>query len=291
MNKAGLLSMVSIVFMAVTFLTIGDAAGKLLTANGVSPYVVAWLRFGLAALVLLPFSGLALRELSHLLNWRVLLRAFFVASGVFCILTALKTAPMADAFGAFFIGPVVSYVLAIVFLGEKPSRLRGGLLAVSFIGVMLVVKPGFGMSVGLLFALAAGAFHGAFLVMTRTISGEFRPRFLLISQLLIGTLILTPFGLSAGFPTLDLHLSKLLIISAVGSALGNYLLVVASKKAEASLVAPLIYSQLIPATVLGVFVFGDFPDLFSIAGLALIIASGAGSLIVSESSLTQRLAG
>ncbi|OSP54020.1 DMT family transporter [Pseudoruegeria sp. SK021] len=291
MQKAGLLRLVAVVFTAVTCLTIGDVAGKLLTAGGVSPYLVAWLRFALAALILVPFSGLKRQELPNLLDRRIFFRAVCVVGGVICILTALKTAPMADAFGAFFIGPIVSYVLAIIFLNEHPSRLRSALLAVSFLGVMLVVKPSFDMSIGLVFALAAGVFHGTFLVATRTVAGEFRPRFLLISQLLIGTVILTPLGFSSEFPNMNLNLSGLVIISAAGSAVGNYLLVVASKTAEASLVAPLIYSQLIPATVFGVLVFGDLPDAYSLIGLTMIVTSGVGSLVASQASILKHLRG
>lgn len=282
MNPAELLKLASIVFVAVTCVVIGDTAGKLLTSGGVDPFVVAWSRFALAAVVLLPLSGFSMKEISILKDWRVLVRAAFITGGIVCILTALKTEPIANVFGAFFIGPVVSYVLAILFLDEKPSAVRSGLLALGFLGVMLVVKPGFGMSSGMIFALAAGTFYGSYLVMTRTVAGQYRPRLLLISQLIIGTVILTPLGLTAQLPTFTTSLFILITVSALGSAIGNYLLVVASKTAEASLIAPLVYSQLISATVMGILVFGDWPDVYAMLGLILIAASGAGSLIASH---------
>ena len=253
-----------------------------MTAGGVAPGLVAWTRFLIAAVVLLPFSGLSLAELPKLLEWRVFLRALLVASGIFCILTALKTEPIANVFGAFFIGPVVSYVLAILFLGERPSFARGVLLGVGFLGVMLVVKPGFGASSGMVYALAAGVFYGGYLAMTRAVAGEVRPRFLLISQLIIGSVVLTPVGVSADLPDFGAVLVGLILISALGSAAGNYLLVIANRRAEASLIAPLVYTQLISATVAGVAVFGDWPDAVSFLGLALIAGSGIGSLVVSR---------
>ncbi len=282
MPTSELLRLVGTVFIAVTLVVLGDTAGKLLTSGGVDPFVVAWSRFTLAALVLLPFSGITRLELPSLLNWRVLIRAAFITGGICSILTALKTEPIANVFGAFFVGPVVSYVLAIVFLGEKPSRTRSLLLGFGFIGVMLVVKPGFGATKGMAFALMAGAFYGAYLVMTRAVANDFRPRFLLISQLLIGTVILTPIGLSSDLPQLSLNVTLLILLSALGSALGNYMLVIANRKAEASLIAPLIYSQLISATILGVLVFGDWPDAYSFIGLVIIAASGVGSLIANR---------
>lgn len=287
MATSDLLRLLTMVFIAVTCVVIGDTAGKLLTSSGTSPFLVAWSRFLLAAVLLLPFSGLSRSELPDLMDWRVLLRAGFIICGICCILTALKSEPIANVFGAFFVGPVVSYVLAILFLGERPSAKRSLLLAIGFVGVMLVVKPGFGSSIGMGFALAAGTFYGAYLVMTRTVAGQYRPRFLLISQLLIGSIVLMPFGLQPDMPAADLGFLALILVSALGSAVGNYMLVIASRRAEASLIAPLVYTQLISATALGIVVFGDWPDYTSVAGLVLIACSGLGSLLVHQKSARQ----
>ncbi len=284
MHLATLLRLALLVFTAMTIIVIGDTAGKLLTRAGIDPILIAWSRFFIAALVILPFSGLSRKELPSLWSWRVLLRAALITCGISCILTALKTEPIANVFGAFFIGPVVSYILAIVFLGERPSLRRGLLLGLGFLGVMLVVKPGFDTSIGIFFALAAGCFYGAFLAATRAIAPDYRPRFLLISQLLIGAMLLTPFGLTSTMPMLDARIVVLFLISALGSAAGNYLLVVANKRAEASLIAPLIYSQLISATVIGVAVFDEWPDIYSLFGLTLIAISGFASLLQARQS-------
>lgn len=94
-----LLRLIATIFIAVTCVVIGDTAGKLLTGGGVDPFIVAWSRFFLAALMLLPFSRLTPRELPALLNRSVLLRAVFIVCGICCILTALKTEPIANVFG------------------------------------------------------------------------------------------------------------------------------------------------------------------------------------------------
>ncbi|MDA7426148.1 DMT family transporter [Thalassococcus lentus] len=282
MQARELVRLAVMVFTAVTCVVIGDTAGKLLTAQGVAPIFVAWSRFGIAAVILLPFSGLKRRELGQLADWRVVLRAIFIVCGICSILTALKTEPIADVFGAFFIGPIVSYVLAILFLGERPSTQRSLLLALGFAGVMLVVKPGFGATPGMGFALLAGIFYGAYLAMTRATAGAFRAGFLLISQLLIGAVLLAPLGLQIKLPEMSSFLIVLIAISALGSAAGNYLLVLANRSAEASLVAPLVYTQLVSATILGVLVFGDWPDALALVGLVLIAFSGLGSLVVQQ---------
>ena len=113
-----------------------------------------------------------------------------------------------------------------------------------------------------------------------TVAGAYRPRFLLISQLLVGTVVLAPLAWSAGLPAFEVDIALLIALSALGSACGNFLIVVANRGGEASLIAPLVYSQLISATVIGVLVFGDWPDVWSLAGLAVIAISGLGSLAV-----------
>jgi len=125
MPLSELVRVILLVFAAVTCVVIGDTAGKLMTAGGVDPFFVAWSRFALAGLVLLPFSGLTRDEVPELFRWRILLRAAAIAAGVSCILTALRTEPLANVFGAFFIGPVVSCEPTVVIVGrqEVPGRM------------------------------------------------------------------------------------------------------------------------------------------------------------------------
>jgi drug/metabolite transporter (DMT)-like permease len=211
------------------------------------------------------------------LDWRLYLRAILIVGGIVSILTALKTEPMANVFGGFFVGPVVSYFLSALLLREQITPLRTLLLLVSFAGVLLVVRPGFGMTAGMGFAILAGCFHGGYLVATRWLAGDFRPRFLLFSQLLIGAILLAPFAMSER-PEITVPLFSLITLSALGSAGGNLLLVIVNRTTPAGVVAPLIYSQLLAAMVIGWAVFGQWPDAFSLTGLVIIMVAGVSSV-------------
>lgn len=269
-----LVKIIATVFAALCLIVTGDTAGKLLASGGFSPYFVAWARFAIAALLLLPLSGLKRGELRNLLDRGILLRAALIAGGISCILTALKTEPIANVFGAFFVSPVVSYFLSALLLKERISAGRTVMLLFGLLGVMLVVKPGFGATAGMGFALLAGCLHGSYLVATRWLAGAYRPRFLLISQLLIGAVILSPLALGAETAAFDPTAVGLVCTSAIGSAAGNYLLVVASRTTPASLIAPLIYTQLIAAALSGYLVFSDWPDSVAFLGLFIILISG-----------------
>lgn len=278
MSVQELTRLAALVFIAVSFVVLGDTCGKLLAAEGVDAGITAFTRFFIGALVILPISGLRLSEIPELLNWRLLLRGALITCGILSILTALKTEPIANVFGAFFIGPVVSYVLAIFLLGERPTLARSLMLGLGFLGVLLVVQPGYTMTAGIGFALLAGTFYGGYLVATRMVAGTVRPRLLLLSQLVVGSVILAPVGLSLPMPDLSGQVVLLILGSALGSAAGNYLLVLANRRAEASLIAPLVYSQLITATLASVVIFGDLPNGLALIGLGLILISGGASL-------------
>lgn len=269
--------LVGAVVLAMALIVCGDAAATLLTGAGFPQTFVAWTRFALAAALLAPLCGLVRTDLTQFKDWRLYLRAALIVCGIVSILTALKMEPMANVFAGFFVGPVVSYFLSAALLNERITPLRTFLLLISFIGVLLVVRPGFGMTAGMGFAILAGCFHGSYLVATRWLAGEFRPRFLLFSQLLIGAILLSPFALSQT-PDMTLPLFGLITISALGSAGGNLLLVLVNRSTPAGVVAPLIYSQLLAAMIVGWAVFGQWPDGLSLIGLVVIMVAGVSSV-------------
>lgn len=277
--QAGHWQVVFMVVGAMTLIVSGDVAGRMLTTTGFSPFFVAWARFALAVVVLAPFCGLKRHEFAMLLRPQLILRAALIAGGIACILTALRTEELATVFGAFFVGPLVSFCLSAILLGEKVTVTRAILLLIGFCGVLLVVRPGFGMTFGVGWALLAGVFHGSYLVATRWLAHGYRPRFLLFSQLLIGAVLLAPLAVGP-LPALTPTLASFVLMSALGSALGNLLLVLANRQAEASVIAPLIYSQIVIATILGLLVFGEWPDLVALIGLFIIVASGGATFWV-----------
>ncbi len=271
-----------LMIFATSLVPLGDTAGKLLTADGTSQFFIAWSRFALGALVLLPFMGLKLTEFRLLTDWRVWLRAGFIMGGITSILTALKTLPISDAFAVFFIGPILSYFLSWILLKEQITLPRTLLLLLGFIGVLLVVKPGMGMKPGIGYAFLAGCSYGLYLVTNRWLSDIARPRMLLMSQLIIGSIVLAPFGAGSIPDLTDYWADFLILVSALGSAFGNLFLLMAYRRAEATILAPLIYLQLVASTVFGFAVFGDVPDLVSFAGLTLLISSGFASFWFSR---------
>ncbi|MGC1497159.1 MAG: DMT family transporter [Sulfitobacter sp.] len=266
---------VLIMFVAMSLIPSGDAAGKLMTSTmGVAPIFVAWSRFALGALLVLPF--LPPQTMMLLKNWRIWIRASLLACGISSIQMALVSTDIATVFAAFFIGPMFSYVLATIFLREPVTILRSLLVLLGFAGVLLVVRPGVGGDLGVLWAVLAGLFYGAFLTMSRWLGGIAPPMALIFTQLLIAGILTLPFGV-LHLPSLTAPIAALTLVSASCSMLGNLLLLYAYRLAPATKLAPLVYFQLIAATILGWSIFGNLPDAYTWSGLILIIGAGLAS--------------
>lgn len=280
MDRA-LLAAVGLMVAAMSLIPLGDAAGKVLTGGyGAAPGFVAFARFGVgAAMVLALLGGRVHWPLYR--DGRVWLRAALIAAGIACILSALRTEPLGTVFGAFFVGPLVSFALSVRFLGERAGRAQIACLIAGFAGVLLIVRPGLDASPGLLFALAAGVFYGAFLAASRWIGGIAPPRQLMLSQTLLGTAMLAPLGLAGlhTLPPMDGPVAGLLLVSGIASASGNLLLILAYRRAAATVLAPFVYTQLASATALGWLVFGEVPDRITAIGMAVIVVAGLGTLL------------
>jgi len=190
-----LLLPVTIMSLGMLLIPFGDTAGKMMTSAGVAPFFVAWTRYLFGLILLAPFA-LRPSALKLLTDWRIWVRSAIQTFTIVTILTALQTEPIANVFGAFFLGPMVSYLLSVWLLREQGSAARIILLAIGLGGVFLVVKPGFGMTPGIGWALLSGCFYGMFLTASRWVAPLGKPIHLLLTQLIVGTLLLTPFGLS-----------------------------------------------------------------------------------------------
>jgi drug/metabolite transporter (DMT)-like permease len=277
-NKALL---ILIILVGMTLIPLGDTAGKMLMAMGAHPVFVAWSRLIIGFAAILPLSGIQPSEVKSLLNWRLLFRAGLFIAAVTCLINAARTESIANVFGAFFIGPLLSYFFAAIFLKEQITALRSVLLLIGFCGALMVIKPGFGMTAGLGFATLSGFFYGTLLVVTRWLAGTYRPHLILLSTLLTGALVLLPFG-AAALPAVDARTAVLVLVSALGSAFGNLIIIKVSQKLPASVVAPFVYTQLIAATFFSVLVFDSWPDALSQAGLAVLFISGLASFAAAN---------
>ncbi len=265
---------VALMLGAMASLPFIDVFAKFLGQQGVPILLIVWARLTFGAVVTLPFA-LRHTTVRGLFPNRLLyhsLRAGFLSLATFSFFFSLKYLPIADALAIFFVQPLIVTILSALVLKEKVGPRRWAAVAVGFVGTLIIIRPGFAeVNPGSLLALAAGAFLAIYFIMTRQISGT-APAMLTTFQTnavgAVGITLLLPLVWQMPTPGQWLMMASLGTIA----TLGHFLIVRAYDFAEASLLAPLAYTEMIMSTIAGWLFFGDFPDVWTFVGVAILIA-------------------
>jgi drug/metabolite transporter (DMT)-like permease len=194
----------------------------------------------------------------------------------------LQHVPAPEFTAVAMLAPLLVIAGAAAWLGEPVRPAQRALVAVGFLGALLVVRPGSGLfGLPALFPAAFAFVFAAFQLLTRRLAGHEPPATTHFYTGATGTLLLLPFLLAGGgevvaavtaAPPWALALALLLGVLGTG---GHLLLILAFGVAPAATLMPFSYLQIGFATLLGVAIFGVWPDGWSLAGMAVIAASGA----------------
>lgn len=260
---------------AVMLQPINQAVGKYVSAD--LPVVeIVWWRLLFHSLLALPFvlASLGVRGMrAPNMGMQVVRGALFCAATVF-LFAALSFMPMADAIAIAFIAPLVVTALSPLILGETVGPKRWAAVAIGFAGALVVIRPGSGaLGWAAMFALSSGICYGLYLLITRRISGKAPLAVTLVYTSLIGFIIMS-LMLPFIWKTPTLSAVGLMAISGVASALSHFCVIRAYRHAEASLLAPISFGEIVMATVFGYFIFGDFPDAMTWLGVVIIASTG-----------------
>ncbi|MEM7179256.1 MAG: DMT family transporter [Pseudomonadota bacterium] len=256
-------------------LPVGDAISKYLTQVTLYTGIfLAWSRFMVGAVLAAPYAAAtgAFRGLGRDFVFRQTVRGGLIASTVACILQAVTHAPLADVYGAFFIGPSLATILAVVVLKERVRWPEWTAVLLGFIGVLMIVQPGERVGVGLLWAVAAGCCYGMYMVATRWAATSGPPMAQLAGQLIVASICLAPLGARELF-AYGIVEGQWILLAALTSAAANLLQIIAFRHAGAAYLAPIVYMQIVSATTLSWVVFGDQLDLWAKIGICVILSS------------------
>ncbi|RYX98516.1 MAG: DMT family transporter [Bradyrhizobiaceae bacterium] len=265
-----------LIVCSTAFLASSDTMAKYLARSGMPPVEIAWIRFSVFVLIMLPMvlipsGGKALRSSRPLLQ--VFRGLGLLGSSIFFII-GLSFLPIAEATATGFISPLFVTGLSVIFLGEKVGLRRWSATIVGLIGVLIIVRPGTAaFQPAAIFPIISALGWASALVLTRKMSGADRPITTMAYSAIVGFLVLSvfvPFYWTSPTPT------QLAIGVAIGvsSTVGHWIVVLAFRYADASVLAPFSYVQLMWVTLLGFIVFSEIPDLWTFVGAAIIIASG-----------------
>ena len=260
--------------IAMLIIPVSDGIVKLLS-DGHDILFLNWARFFIGAVIFVPFAIRIHRrcqtQRQEFLSLSI--RTLLHVCAVSLYFMAIARIPLADAIGAYFVAPIAAILFAALLLDEKITALHIVALAAGFLGTILIVQPGTSTSIGMVYAVAAGVVFGLFLALTRKAGLTIDPIVTLGFQCGVGAILLLPFGLVLASP-IGWTDGGLLILCGAIWAIGHYTIILAFKFASTSVLAPVVYVEIIGAAVVGYWIFGDVPNTLASIGIAIVIVAG-----------------
>lgn len=270
-------------FLAYASFSVADALIKA-TGPAMSVFEIAFFTTSLSIIpIMLTKGSERWRDVYRLRHpWLVHLRCATAIASTACVMYAFTHIRFADVYTIGFLTPIVVTLLGVLILREHVALHRWLLLIISFLGVMLVIRPGVReLELGHLAILGSVFLGGTTTIILRHIAPRERRISLvglqvLYSAIINGTLMIPFFVL----PSPE-QLAAFLGIGLLGGT-GGLLLIAAARRSPANLLAPVQYSQLIWAIVFGALFFGEYPDYVAVIGLIIVLAAGLANVLTEK---------
>ena len=245
-----------------------------LAGREVTAFEITFFRcfFGLLALLpVIAWHGLGSLRTRHLgmHAWRGILGAI----GMGCAYFGLSRMPMATYNALSFSKPLFAVLLAVVILHEAVRWRRWAAIFIGFLGVLIMMRPGTeAFDPNAFFALGDALTIAVLITVLKRLPDYEQP----IAMLFYFGIIASPLALMFAIPDWrwpDAGTWALLAAIGCSGALSQYCWIKAFRAGEASAVAPFDYSRLLFTGIIGLIFFAEVPDVWTIAGAALIVAS------------------
>jgi drug/metabolite transporter (DMT)-like permease len=283
----GILAMI----VAALLLTLNDATTKWLTETYPVWQVLALRQF-CSLLLIVPYiyfvTGWGVVKVTN--RPGMALRSLFFVATTGTIVVSFSLLPLALVTAIAFSSPLFVVAFSHLFTDEKVGPRRWLAVLAGFAGVLVIVRPGeAGFEMVLILPVLAALFAGSRDILTRGLSRtESSISILLWSNLAVIAVALAVTTVQ-GWQGVTGTAALLLLFNGALNAVAHFLIIEALRLGEASLVSPFRYSGLIWAIMLGLVIWGDFPDSWTLAGAVLLVASGV--YIIERSPRTAKLGG
>lgn len=277
-------------------LSLLDAAGKLLTVAGYHVVMIAWMRYTInTAVMAVTLAPLYRRRTgkSILLTMQPrlqIVRAALLLLSTLVFFSVLKIVPLAEGTAMNFCAPLIVLAISPWLLKEKTYPSRWLAVAAGFVGILIVVRPGGAIApLGVALGMSSALVFAAVVVLTRKTNQGDDPLVTLFYGGLVGMLassLMVPFFWSSHVP--DAREWLILASTGITSTIGHFFVISAYKHAEASLLTPFSYLQIISASAMGWLVFNQLPDSLTVIGIGIICASGMVIAVVEHRRVLRR---
>ena len=238
---------------------------------------VVWMRFLTHSLVSIAVFAPSLK--GDLWRWRhprlQLLRGLMLASMTGLNFWALQYLQLAETGAMQFSVPILIALLSAWWLGERLDAKRWLAIAMGFVGVLVIIRPGSsGFHPAILLSALNAVLYALFNMMTRYLASSENPATTQLTSAVVATLVMTPIALWQWQNPATLLEWCVMALAGLCGGIGHYFVAVAHRYASAAVLGPFLYQQIIYMSVLGWLVFGQVPDLAVVLGTLVVVASG-----------------
>ena len=211
-----------------------------------------------------------------LLNKHVIIRTICELLGAVFFVTAIALTPLSSATAILQITPLLVTIGAVIFFREKVGWRRWTAVFVGFMGVLLIVRPGFeGFMPASIFALLGSLFLAARDLATRAMKVDLPSVTIALYAFIafgISGILIIPFNSPMIIPTSNQMIY--FIGASTFGVIAYYSLVISSRIGEMSVISPFRYSRIVFAMLLAIIILGERPDSLTLIGATIVVASG-----------------
>lgn len=270
---------IAMMVAAVCMFAAVDAAAKFATAYVVVLQVV-WLRYAFhLAIGCVLFAPWRRENIAIKAPAKMMVRGVLLVAMTGFNYWGLLYLQLDQTVAIIFSTPLFVALLSIPLLGERIGVHRWAAIAVGFVGVLIVARPGLGgLGWPALLILIAVICYSLYLVMTRMLAATESTSAMWMMPPLVGTVVLAPFVVVTWVtPETPWHLIFAAIPGVFG-AIGHYVVILAHRRAPAPTLAPFQFTQIIWMVLFGYVLFGDQPDQWSMLGAIVVILASLYTL-------------
>jgi drug/metabolite transporter (DMT)-like permease len=275
-ERASRLTGIALMCGAVTCFALLDATAKYLNLH-MSTLEVVWARY--TGAVIFPFivsnpwsrPGLVRTTRPGLQIGRSVL----LLGSTLCNFAALRYLQLDEAVALAFSTPFFVAALSGPLLGEWVRWRRWTAIAVGFIGVLVVTRPGAGsFQPAALLSLSGAICYALYALSTRMLARTDSNETTLFYSNIVGAAALLPVVPFVWSTPSDALVIALMVATGALASFGHYLLIAAHRLAPAAVLSPFMYTEIALVIALGFLVFGDLPNRWTLTGAAIVVASG-----------------
>lgn len=204
-----------------------------------------------------------------------------------CMFKAVGLLPVAESYAISYVSPLIVIVLAALLLAERVTTQQVVGVCLGFIGVLIIIRPGFhAWRWAMLLPIGTALFYALYQILTRMVGQHDSAMTSLLYVTLTGTLLIS---VSLPWTYTPVPLSSWLVIGIMGTlgTIGHFLLIKAYQLGTASFLSPFVYIQIIWAGLIDYFIFNTSLDPPILVGALVVIGAG---LVILKGTQTLKFA-